>query len=99
MIEGWHVWLGGTAAAGILIGAGKWGYSVLNGKADRTTVKALFTKVDDNTDDIAELKTNVAVTMEKTKNIKETVDKGDKRMEKMDGKLDELLGRPAPPAL
>lgn len=86
MIEGWHVWLGGTAALGIVVGLGKWGYSVLNGKANRATTDILFKKVDANTKDITELKTDVATTKVSVKNIEE-------RTGKMDGKLDRLLER------
>jgi len=88
-IEVWHVWTGGSGALVIVIGMAKWLFASFNGKADKSTVKKVFEKVDDNTKDITHLKETVAVTKTKVENI-ETV------VEKIDTKLDRLLDRRAP---
>ncbi len=88
-IEGWHAWTGGSGALVIVIGMAKWLFTSFNGKADKSTVKKVFEKVDENTKDITHLKETVAVTKTKVENI-ETV------VEKIDTKLDRLLDRRAP---
>ena len=59
-------------------------FSAINGKADKSSLKIAFDKLDEHGKDISSVKTDTAVLKTKVENIEAT-------LTKMDGKLDRLL--------
>lgn len=101
-VEGWHVWVGGLGALGVVTGTLRWLFSQFNGKADkakveemskaltgktdRATTKILFEKIEKHSEDISALKENTAVTRTKV----ESIEGGVRRIE---DKLSQALSR------